>query len=174
MKYDLDQSIQVLEKTPDVLRAMLSGLDEDWVHNNEGGNSWSPFIVLGHLVHGEKTDWIVRTRIILEQGKNRMFEPFDRFAQLRDGKGKSTKDLLKEFEKLRKKNIKTLKSFDITPDQYELTGIHPELGKVTLFNLLATWVAHDLGHIAQIARVMAKQYRGEVGPWQEYIPILHK
>lgn len=174
MNYDLHKSIQILERTPKVVRSLLQGLHEDWVHQNEGGDSWSPFDIVGHLVHGEKTDWIARTKIILQQGEQLTFETFDRFAQFEESKGKNIDDLLNEFEQLRKENLRTFIEFNITPDQYSLKGIHPQLGEVTLSNLLATWVTHDLGHIAQISRVLAKQYQDQVGPWQEYLPILHK
>ena len=174
MNFNLDKSIQILERTPATLLAMLAGIDEDWTSQNEGSETWSAFDIIGHLVHGEKTDWITRTKIILEQGENRTFDSFDRFAQIETSKGKSLAFLLEEFMVLRAENLKTLASMEISEDQLNLKGIHLELGEVTLRELLSTWTAHDLGHIAQIARVMAKQYKDQVGPWQQYIPILHK
>jgi hypothetical protein len=139
---------------------------------NEGPDTWSPYDVLGHLIHGEETDWIPRARIILEHGESQAFEPFDRFAQFEKSKGKSPAQLLDAFETLRKRNLAVLAQMNITPDQLSLSGRHPELGSVTLSELLATWVAHDLSHIAQAVRVMCKQYSAAVGPWREYLPIL--
>ncbi len=174
MEFDLDQAVEVLRRTPRTLRALLQGLPAGWTSNNEGPDTWSPFDVVGHLVHGEKTDWIGRARIILEHGEGRTFEPFDRFAQFRDSAGKSLEDLLDEFEELRAGNLDTLRGFELTPEQLELRGRHPGLGVVTLGQLLATWAAHDLGHVAQITRVMAKQYAGEVGPWRAYLSVLKR
>lgn len=153
---------------------MLSGLPRQWLDADEGADTWSPYVILGHLVHGERTDWIARARIILEQGDDRRFQPFDRFAQLRDSRGKSLDDLLAEFEGLRARNLATMAEWNLRGERFDLTGEHPEFGTVTLRQLLATWVAHDLGHIAQIARVMAKQYRDEVGPWRKYLPVMDR
>lgn len=172
MQFDLNKAIEILEKTPQVFTSLLNGISDEWTQTNEGGESWSPFDIIGHLVHGEMTDWITRTNIILKQGDNTTFEPFDRFAQEEISKGKSLFDLLNNFTQLRKENLKILRSLNISERQLDLTGTHPELGEVTLRQLLSTWVTHDLGHIAQITRVMAKQYKSEVGPWQKYIPIL--
>ncbi len=171
MKFDLNKSIEVLERTPSVVEQMLSGISDDWVVNNEGGDSWSPYDIVGHLVHGEKTDWVVRMEVIL-LNDDKKFEPFDRFAQIKDSKGKTLQMLIDEFKALRKKNIVKLRLKKIDSFDLQKTGIHPAFGKVTLQQLLATWVVHDLNHIAQIARVMAKQYKTEVGPWVEYLPIL--
>ncbi len=173
MKFNLSGSLEILEKTPAVLKTMLTGLSTDWTHTNEGSDTWSVFDVIGHLVHGEKTDWIARTRIILE-GNRGTFEPFDRFAQFRDSEGKSLDQLLEEFEKLRAKNIEILKSIPIDDNVLKLQGIHPALGEVNLAQLLSTWTVHDMTHIAQISRVMAKQYEDEVGPWKEYLGVLNK
>jgi len=140
---------------------------------NEGGESWSPFDIVGHLVHGEKTDWITRTETILKYGKEKTFEPFDRFAQFENSKGKNINELLSEFSALRLKNLHRLNEMNIREDDLIKKGIHPHFGKVTLRELLATWVVHDLGHISQIARVMAKQYKDEVGPWKEYLPVVN-
>ncbi|MGM5469264.1 DinB family protein [Flavobacteriaceae bacterium LMO-SS05] len=174
MKYDLFKSIEILERTPIILKEFLSPLSDDWIFCNEGDQTWSAFDSLGHLIHGEKTDWIPRLHIILGHSKHKIFEPFDRFAQFEQSKGKSVQDLLNEFMELRQANLTHLKSLNLTKNQLLLTGIHPELGEVTLSQLLATWVTHDLGHIAQIARVMAKQYKTEVGPWAAYLPILNR
>lgn len=174
MNFNLNKSIQILERTPSVLIALLAGIDEDWTSTNEGRDTWSAYDIVGHLVHGEKTDWITRTKIILDQGENRKFDSFDRFAQIESSKGKNLGDLLEEFMFLRAENLETLASLNIYEEQLDLKGIHLELGEVSLRELFSTWTAHDLGHIAQVTRVMAKQYKDQVGPWQKYIPILHK
>jgi hypothetical protein len=153
---------------------LLGGLPDTWTTSNEGPNTFSPFDVLGHLIHGERTDWIPRARIILAQGPNRRFEPYDRFAQVRESQGKSTADLLDEFARLREENLVTLRSWNLSERELALEGEHPELGSVSLRQLLATWVAHDLGHVAQTTRVMAKQYRESVGPWRAYLPVLDR
>ena len=173
MEFDLDKAMAVLARTPATLRTLLKDLPRDWVETNEGANTWSPYHVIGHLIHGERTDWITRAKIIFEHGESRPFDPFDRFAQLEESKGKTLEDLLDEFAALRERNLATLREMKIGAGDFEKTGQHPALGKVTLKELLATWVTHDLDHIAQIARTMAKQYTTEVGPWQAYISILH-
>jgi hypothetical protein len=173
MKFDLNKSIEILERTPSVIEAMLKGVSEDWIMNNEGGDTWSPYDTVGHLIHGEKTDWVVRMEVIL-LNKNKEFMPFDRFAQFNESKGKSLQMLIDEFKTLRKKNMAKLQLKKIEMFDLHKTGIHPAFGKVTLKQLLATWVVHDLNHIAQIARVMAKQYKTEVGPWVEYLSVLNK
>lgn len=173
MKFELDKGIAMLERTPGVLKTMLAGLSEEWTHKNEGGDSWSPFDVVGHLIHGEKTDWMVRTGLILREGSNRTFEPYDRFAQFENSKGKTLDALLREFAELRSENLAALRSKQLTPAHLDRQGIHPELGPVTLSQLLSAWVVHDLGHIAQVSRVMAKQYAAEVGPWPKYLTILN-
>ena len=174
MEFDLAQGISVLERTPGVLDKMLNMLAPAWTDANEGPDTWSPYVVVGHLIHGERTDWIPRAQIILAQAANRRFTPFDRFAQFRESEGKSLSELLEEFAQLRANNLTTLVGWQLTDAQLALEGEHPELGTITLRQLLATWVAHDLGHIAQIARVMAKQYREAVGPWREYLPVLDR
>ena len=171
MKFQLEEAIPVLERTPLVLRTLLAGLPRSWVTKNEGGDSWSPFNVVGHLIDGERTDWIPRARIILGR-EHRPFEPFDRFNHLSATRGVSLEDLLETFTRLRGENLVTLRGWNLGEDQLALTGTHPALGPVTLGQLLATWLAHDLGHIGQVVRVMAKQYEGEVGPWKEYLPVL--
>jgi hypothetical protein len=174
MTFNLSKSIEVLSKTPATLNTMLHGLSDEWLYNNEGENTWSPYDIIGHLVHGEKTDWVVRAKIILSSAANKTFESFDRFAQINDSKGKSIQELLEEFSRLRSQNLQELETLHITESDFIKKGIHPELGEVSLQHLLATWTVHDLGHIAQIARVMAKQYATEVGPWQSYLGILKK
>ena len=152
---------------------MLSALSACWITKNEGPDTWSPFDIVGHLIHGEKTDWIPRARIILFEDDKR-FEPFDRFAMFEASKNKTMRELLDEFGDLRKDNIEELKSFGIEESDLEKTGIHPEFGEVTLRNLLSTWTVHDLNHIAQIARVMGKLYKEEAGPWPRYIKLLRQ
>ena len=174
MTFELHKAILILERTPSVLNALLKALPEEWTHENEGDNTWSPYDVLGHLIHGEITDWITRTKIILSDDANKTYRHFDRFAQFENSKDKSINQLLIEFEELRHENLETLKSLNISREDLLLEGTHPELGVVTLEHLLATWVTHDLGHIAQIARVMAKQYKANVGPWTQYISILNR
>ena len=174
MSFELNEAIMVLERTPGAFRALLSGLPEEWTSCNEGPNTFSAFDNVGHLIHGERTDWIPRARIILAQGANRRFEPYDRFAQIRESAGKSLAQLLDEFAELRKANLDTLRSWNLTERELALEGEHPELGGVTLRQLLAAWVAHDLGHVAQTARVMAKRYRESVGPWRAYLPVLDR
>lgn len=174
MKFDLATGITVLERTPATLRAMLDGLPPAWIDATEGPDTWSPYVIVGHLIQGERTDWIPRARIILAQAEQRRFTPFDRFAQFRESEGKSLRQLLEEFARLRADNLAMLHAWHLTDGQLELDGEHPEFGRVTLRQLLATWVAHDLTHIAQTARVMAKQYRDAVGPWRAYLPLLDR
>ena len=172
MNFDLEKSIETLERTPFVIESMLNGLSEDWTSGNEGADTWSPYDVVGHLIHGDLTDWIARMEIVLSDGPNKTFASFDRFAQFEESKGKTLDDLLREFKAVRNHNIAILKSKRLTAADYGKKGIHPKFGEVTLAQLLSTWVAHDMDHIFQIARVMAKQYKTEVGPWVEYLKIL--
>jgi len=172
MNFELNRAMEILERTPKILRAYLKDLSSEWISENEGNDTWSPCDIVGHLIHGERTDWIIRAKIILSKRKENTFEPFDRFAQFTNNKGKSLNELLVEFEQLRSQNIEELKTLNISDKELTLQGVHPELGTVNLKQLLSTWVVHDLGHIIQISRVMAKQYKEEVGPWKEYIGIL--
>jgi DinB superfamily len=174
MEFDLEQGIAVLERTPRVLRAMLAALAPAWTDATEGPETWSPFVIVGHLIHGERTDWIPRAQLILAQGTNRRFTPYDRFAQFRESQGKALAELLDEFARLRADNLATLARWQLSEAQLALEGVHPAFGSVTLRQLLAAWVTHDLGHVAQTARVMAKQYREAVGPWRAYLPILDR
>jgi len=174
MDFDLKAGIAILERTPHAFRAMLAGLPPTWTDATEGPETWSPYVILGHLIHGERTDWIPRAQIILSQGPQRRFTPYDRFAQFRESQGKSLADLLDEFARLRGQNLATLAGWRLTDAQLALEGEHPEFGPVTLRQLLATWTAHDLGHVAQTARVMAKQYREAVGPWRAYLPVMDR
>ena len=174
MEFDLESGLAVLDRTPGVLRTLLEGLAPGWIDGTEGPATWSPYTVVGHLIHGERTDWVPRARIILGQGADRRFEPYDRFAQERESAGKSLAQLLDEFGALRADNLQTVRAWRLTEAQLALEGEHPAFGAVTLRQLLATWVAHDLGHLAQIARVMAKQYRAAVGPWREYLSVMDR
>jgi hypothetical protein len=172
MNFDLQNAIQILERTPHTLKSMLSGLSDDWIRATEGPETWSPYDVMGHLIHGEKTDWIARLNIVLSDSPKRKFEPFDRFAQFEESKGKTLDQLLAEFADLRRKNLDILRARKIGRSDYSRTAMHPALGEVTLGQLLSTWVVHDLDHLYQISRVMSLQYREEVGPWVEYLRIL--
>lgn len=172
--FDLDASIQLLERTPKVLEALLGDLPDAWTKHNEGGDSWSPHAILGHLIHGEQTDWMPRMRIMLSEDPHKRFDTFDREAQFLRTDDPSVAALLAEFSALRAKALKELRSLQLNESAFARTGVHPEFGTVTLQQLLATWVVHDLGHIAQIARVMAKQYAQEVGPWKAYLGILSR
>jgi hypothetical protein len=174
MHPDLADGILVLERTPATLRALLDGLTPQWLHADEGPDTFSAFENLAHLIHGERSDWIPRARIILAQDAERRFKPFDRFAHRQESAGKTVGALLDEFAALRTANLATLRSWQIGDRELALTGEHPALGVVTLKQLLSTWVAHDLGHLAQISRVMAKRYRDAVGPWRAYLPILDR
>ncbi len=174
MEFDVASGHSVLERTPHTLRAMLAGLPAEWITAIEGPETWSPYDVVGHLIQGERADWIPRARIILAQGDDRRFEPFDRLAQFRESTGKTFAELLDDFARLRAENIATLTGWQLTDAQLGWQGEHPAFGAVSLRQLLATWVAHDLGHIAQIARVMAKQYREAVGPWRAYLSIMDR
>lgn len=172
MKFELDQAIQVLSATPRTLRALLGSLTEEWTQSSGNREQWDAFDIVGHLIHADETDWIPRAKVILEQGENRTFEPFDRFAQFERSKGKTMKELLDEFELSRRTSLAILSSWDLRPAELALMGEHPEFGDVNLSQLLATWVVHDLTHIRQIATVLAKRYDKEVGPWKEYLSIL--
>jgi uncharacterized damage-inducible protein DinB len=172
MQFELASAKPLLARTPPTLATLVRDLPEGWTHANEGPDTWSVFDVVGHLIHGELTDWIPRARVILEHGTARAFEPFDRFAQFEAEKGKTLGQLLDRFTTLRSESLAALDALRLTPEQLRLEGRHPELGTVTLGQLLSTWVVHDLGHIRQVARVMAKQYATEVGPWKAYLSVL--
>jgi hypothetical protein len=170
--FALEEAVAILAHTPATLDALLRGLPESWITANEGDKTWSPFDVVGHLIHGERTDWIPRARIILEHGDARPFDKFDRFAQLTVSKERALPALLDEFASLRRQNLQELETLTLTDADLDRRGRHPELGVVTLRQLLATWVAHDLDHIVQISRVLARQYSDEVGPWRAYLRII--
>jgi hypothetical protein len=172
MEHNLDHSVRLLARTPAVLDALLRDLPQSWTSRNEGENTWSAFDVVGHLIHGERTDWISRAKMILQFGESRAFEPFDRWGQVRESEGQSLGELLDEFARLRRENLIELRALDLRPEDLDRRGRHPALGVVTLSELLATWTAHDLTHLHQISRVMANQYREAVGPWSQYLGVL--
>jgi DinB superfamily len=169
---DLQTTIALLTRTPAVLDALLRGLPDTWTMHNEGGASWTPYDVVGHLIHGERADWIARATVILQYGETRAFEKFDRLAQERESKGKSLDELLDEFARLRAESLDALRAFNLQPEDLERRGRHPELGTVTLSHHLSTWAVHDLSHLHQLSRTMAHQYRDEVGPWKVYLGVL--
>jgi hypothetical protein len=172
MDFDLDRSIDVLARTPPALTELLKDLADPWIRGTEGPETFSPFDVVGHLIDGEETDWIPRARLILARGPRPEFEPYDRFRHRSRNVNRSFASLLNEFATLRADNLELLRSWQLTPEDLDRPGLHPSLGPVTLRQLLAAWVVHDLGHIAQVVRVMAKQYTSEVGPWVPYLPVL--
>jgi uncharacterized damage-inducible protein DinB len=172
VNFSLSDAIPVLRQTPDILRVWLSDLPDSWTMINEGPETWSPFDIVGHLIHGERTDWMDRVELILAHGDSRSFIPFDRFAQFQASRGQSLGQLLDTFAQLRAANLSRLQSLRLAQEDFARPGLHPELGGVNLGQLLATWVVHDLNHLAQIARVMGRQYTEAVGPWLEYLPLL--
>lgn len=173
MKFTLDKSYEILERTPAVLSSLLSGIDEEWSMNNEGPDTFSPYDVVGHLIHGEKTDWPDRIMMIIENGTSKTFLPYARFAMFEESKGKTLNQLLVEFERVRKEKLQWLKSLKLAEKDLDKKGMHPSFGEVTLRQLISTWVVHDLTHLAQITRVMAKQYKEATGPWAEFFRILN-
>jgi|SRR5215472_5039931 len=172
MEFNLEDTIALLARTPAVLNALLRGSPDAWTLANEGENTWSAFDIVGHLIHGERTDWIPRAKIILESADRRAFTPFDRLAQQRESHGKSLSNLLDEFVALREENLRELRSLNLQPRDLHRRGKHPSLGPVTLSQLLAAWTVHDLTHLHQISRVFAYQYRDAVGPWSAYLGVL--
>lgn len=172
MDYSIDLAIPILERTPSVLRALLAGLPEEWIRATDGADTWSAFDVVGHLIHGERTDWIPRMRHILEKGESEPFVPFDREAMFALSRGRTIEELLLEFAELRAGNVAALRGIPLTPADLERRGRHPELGTVTLGQHLATWTAHDLGHIRQIAQTLGRQYRDAIGPWRAYLSMM--
>jgi hypothetical protein len=168
----LHDCVSVLERTPSALNALLRDLPDSWTTVTEGPGTWSAYDIVGHLIHGERTDWIPRLAIILEHGESRPFDPFDREAMFRESAGRPLAQMLDEFATLRRDNLDRLRGLNLNEDQLELRGTHPALGPVTARQLLATWTAHDLSHIAQVGRVLAKRYRAEVGPWAEYLSVM--
>ena len=172
MEHNLDHTVRLLARTPAGLDVLLRDLPQTWTSRNEGENTWSAFDVVGHLIHGERTDWMLRAKMIMQFGETRAFEPFDRWGQVRESEGKSLGELLDEFARLRRENLIELSALDLRPEDLDRRGRHPALGAVTLSELLATWAAHDLTHLHQISRVLAHQYRQAVGPWRQYLGVL--
>lgn len=168
----MEEGIAILSRTPAAIDAMLRGLPEGWIAAHEGGETWSPFDIVGHLIHGERADWIPRARVIMEHGAARPFDKFDRFAQFTVSEGRTLDSLLDEFASLRRESLDALERMRLADADLDREGRHPELGAVTMRHLLATWVAHDLDHVAQIARVIARQYADEVGPWRKYLRVI--
>jgi hypothetical protein len=171
-EFSLAEATAILTRTPATLNALLRGLPNIWVHRNEGKDTWSAFDIVGHLIFGERTDWMRRARIILENGEARPFDPFDRFGQVKESQGKSLEQLLDDFARLRSENLAALQALNLQPEDLKRRGKHPALGVVTLSELLATWTVHDLTHVHQLSRVMAHQYCDEVGPWSAYLGVL--
>jgi len=172
MQFDMDSALEILRRTPKTLNAMLRDLPDDWARVTEGPETWSPYVVVGHLIHGEQTDWLPRARVILDHGATKPFPPFDRLAQFEASRGKSLNQLLDEFAAARARSLAELSELRLTPDMWAREGRHPEFGAVTLGQLLSTWVAHDLDHLVQVSRVMAKAYTDAVGPWRAYLRVL--
>ena len=172
MEQNLELSLALLARTPASLNALLRDLPDAWTHRNEGADSWTVFDVLGHLIHGEYTNWLPRARTILDYGESRPFGRFDRFAQFRESQGKQLSGLLDQFARVRAENVDQVRAMNLTPGDLEKRGRHPVLGVVTLSELLSTWVAHDLTHLHQIARIMAFQYREAVGPWSKFLGVM--
>lgn len=172
MEFQYDEAIAILQRTPATLAALLRGLPDSWTAPNEGADTWSPYDVVGHLLHGDQTDWIPRAHMILEQGESQPFESVNRTAMFEESRGKSLDDLLAAFEQARAQSLANLAALEITPEKLARTGLHPRLGRVTLAQLLAAWVAHDLNHCGQVVEVMARQYAEAVGPWSAYLAIL--
>jgi hypothetical protein len=173
MEFNIAETVEILRRTPAVLETLLKGLSPEWLEGNEGKNTWSPHTVMGHLIYSEETNWIPRLRKILSVNDNK-FTPFDRFAQLTLYKDKSMEELLRKFSDARKQSLLTLSTIPLPKEKLNMKGIHPDLGEVTLSHLLSTWTVHDLDHINQISRVMAKQYNEAVGPWKNYLGVLKR
>lgn len=172
MQHNLQHTISLLGHTPATLNALLRDLPDAWILSNEGERTWSAFDIVGHLIHGERTDWMPRAMMILQHGESKTFVPFDRWAQVRESQGKSLAQLLDEFARLRSENLDQLRDLNLQPEDFQRRGKHPALGTVTLSQLLATWAAHDLTHLHQLSRVLAHQYREAVGPWSKYLGVM--
>jgi hypothetical protein len=174
MNFKIEEAIEILERTPQTLSSLLTGLSNEWIYSNEGESTWRPFDVVGHLIEAEKYNWIPRIEMILTKGESETFPPFDRFSQLRQNKEKTINQLLSEFTILRQQNLETLKAIVTEQTNLNQTGIHPDFGVVKLSEQLSTWTTHDLSHIAQITRIMANRYHDDVGPWKTYLRIMKK
>jgi hypothetical protein len=173
MSFDLPRALEVLSRTPSVLESLLDGLSDQWLDASEGPDTFTPRDVVGHLIHGEETDWVPRIRLILEKGEAEPFVPFDRFGFREKIRGRAIDDLLRELRNLRSENLDYLRGLGLVSPDFDRKGRHPALGQVTLGQLLASWVVHDLGHVRQVVRVLARQYDEAVGPWKEYLTVLH-
>jgi len=173
MEPTLSHTIAVLSRTPAALNALLRDLPDFWIFRNEGGETFTAFDVIGHLNHGERADWMVRAKIILQHGESQPFPKFDRHAQVLESQGKSLAELLDDFAGLRAKNLDDLRALNLQPEDFHRRGQHPALGPVTLDELLCTWAAHDLTHLHQLSRLLAYQYRESVGPWSRYLGVMH-
>ena len=171
-EFSLSEAVAILTRTPATLSALLRGLPDIWVRSNEGKDTWSAYDIVGHLIFGDRTDWMPRVRILLEHGETRAFDPFDRFAQLKEPQDKPLDQLLDDFARLREESLAALEALNLGNHDFSRRGKHPALGVVTLSQLLATWAVHDLNHLHQLARVMAHQYRDAVGPWSAYLGVL--
>ena len=172
MEHNLENTIALLARTPATLDALLRGLPEAWIHANEGDETWSAFNIVGHLIHAERTDWMPRVLIILQSGDSRTFDPYDRWGHVREAQGKQMAELLDEFARVRQQSLDGLRALNLQPVDFARRGRHPAFGAVTLGQLLATWAAHDLTHLHQLARLMAHQYQEAVGPWREYLGVM--
>lgn len=173
MKFQIEQAVEILSQTPKTVKSLLGNLSDDWIKKEANSENWSPFDIVGHLIHAEETDWIPRAEIILSQRENQTFEPFDRFAQFEKSRGKTLNELIETFADLREKSLATLSEMNMTEEKLELKGMHPELGEVTLEQLIATWAVHDLTHIRQTVMVLANKYAENVGAWKQYLSILN-
>lgn len=171
-EFSLSEAIAILSRTPATLDALLRGLPKLWAHSNEGDDTWNAYDIMGHLIAGERTDWMPRLQIILEHGESQAFHPFDRLAQFKEPQDYTLEQRLDEFARLRAENLAALQAHNLQPEDFTRRGTHPSLGTVTLSQLLATWAVHDLTHIHQLSRVLAIQYRETVGPWSEYLGVL--
>ena len=174
MDFRVDQAVELLSRTPATLRALLAGVSDEWTRSDEGPETWSPWVTLGHLVHLEECNWIPRARMILEHGESRAFEPLDRFAQFERYRDLSVEALLDAFAEWRRRNLAALAGMGLTPATLARRGTHPDFGPVTLSQLLATWTAHDMNHVGQIVQTLAKQYREAIGPWRQFLPIVDR
>lgn len=173
MNFSVNSAVEILSQTPSTISSLLGGLSSEWTRGTDNRDDWSPYDVVGHLIHSDETNWIPRAKVILANGSDRSFVDFDRFGQFEKARGRILSELLLEFSRVRTLSIETLNSWDLTPEKLSLTGIHPEFGEVTLEQLLSTWVVHDLGHIKQMVTYLARRYSEDVGPWKKYLSILN-